>query len=232
MNQYVSQGAAVIDLDVDSRSRFISRTYGHLTGAIFAFTGIEVALFKTGLAEKIATAMGGMSWLVILGAFMVVSWMASGVAHRAVSKAAQYAALGAFVFMWAIMFVPLLYMADTYVPGAISSAALVTFIGFAGLTATVFVTRQDFSFLGGILRWGGVLAIVAIVCGVIFNWNMGMWFSVAMVGFAGAAILYDTSNVLHHYPEDRYVAAALELFASVALMLWYVLRLFIFRGND
>ena len=48
----------------------------------------------------------------------------------------------------------------------------------------------------------------------------------AMVGLAGAAILHDTSNVLHHFPEDRYVGAALELFASVALMFWYVLRLF------
>jgi FtsH-binding integral membrane protein len=50
-----------------------------------------------------------------------------------------------------------------------------------------------------------------------------------MVAFAGAAILYDTSNILHHYSEDRYVAAALELFASVALMLWYVVRLFMNR---
>ena len=48
----------------------------------------------------------------------------------------------------------------------------------------------------------------------------------AMVGLAGGAILYDTSNVLHHYPQDRYVGASLALFASVALMLWYVLRLF------
>jgi FtsH-binding integral membrane protein len=46
---------------------------------------------------------------------------------------------------------------------------------------------------------------------------------------AGAAILYDTSNVLLRFPEDRYVAAALELFASVALMFWYVLRLFMSR---
>ena len=55
----------------------------------------------------------------------------------------------------------------------------------------------------------------------------GVFFSVALIAFAGAAILYDTSNVIHHFPEDRYVAASLELFASVALMFWYVLRLFI-----
>jgi len=47
-----------------------------------------------------------------------------------------------------------------------------------------------------------------------------------MVGLASASILYDTSNVLRHYSEDSHVAAALELFASVALMFWYVLQLF------
>jgi FtsH-binding integral membrane protein len=70
---------------------------------------------------------------------------------------------------------------------------------------------------------------VAIVAGIVFGFHLGTWFSVAMVGLAGAAILYDTSNILHHYPDDRYVGAALELFASVALMFWYVLRIFISR---
>ena len=63
----------------------------------------------------------------------------------------------------------------------------------------------------------------------IISWNIGTWFSVVMIAFAGAAILYDTSKIMHHYPEDRYVGAALELFASVALMFWYVLRLFMSR---
>ena len=81
----------------------------------------------------------------------------------------------------------------------------------------------------GILMWGGIVALVLVVAGSIFGFNLGTFFSVAMVALAGGAILYDTSNVLHHYPEDRYVAAALELFASVALMLWYVLRLFTSR---
>jgi len=89
-----------------------------------------------------------------------------------------------------------------------------------------FVTRKDFSFLRGLLIWGGLVALLAIVGGVLFGFALGTWFSVVMIGFAGAAILYDTSNVLHHFPEDRYVGAALQLFASVALMFWYVLQLF------
>ena len=81
------------------------------------------------------------------------------------------------------------------------------------------------------LLWGGIIALVAIVAAVIFGANLGTWFSVLMIAFAGAAILYDTSNVLHHYPEDRYVGAALQLFASIALMFWYVLRLFLASRN-
>ena len=122
---------------------------------------------------------------------------------------------------------PLLYIADRYAPGAISSAAWCTGAGFAALTAIAFWGGKDFSFLGTLLRWGGFCALGAIVASVIFGFELGTFFSVAMVAFAGGAILYDTSNIIHRYPETRYVSAALELFASVALMFWYVLRLFI-----
>ena len=64
---------------------------------------------------------------------------------------------------------------------------------------------------------------------LIFSFELGTWFSVAMIAFAGAAIPHDTSNVPHNFPENRYDGAALELFASVALMFWYVLRLFMSR---
>lgn len=212
---------------VEARAKFIVRTYNHLFGAILLFTGIEVALFMSGLALPLAQAMIGVSWLVVLGGFMIVSWGASHIAHRAQSLAAQYAALLAMVVAQAIIFVPLLVIANAFAPGAIQSAAIVTMLAFAGLTAIAFVTRKDFSFLRGVLLFGGLCAIVAIAAGLIFGFELGMFFSVAMVAFAGVAILYDTSNVIHHFPEDRYVGAALELFASVALMFWYVLRIFI-----
>jgi len=219
----------VFELGAQSRATFISRTYAHLFGAIIAFTLIEVVLFKTGLAATMAKAMMGVSWLLVLGGFMVVSWLASRVAHQAASKPAQYAALAGFVLAEAIIFVPLLYVADAYAPGAITCAAGITFVGFTALSFIVFFTRKDFSFLRGIACWGGIIALVLIAAGAIFGFNLGTYFSVAMVALAGGAILYDTSNVLHHYPEDRYVGAALQLFASVALMMWYVPRLFLSR---
>lgn len=219
-NAYRAIGAS------DDRARFLTRTYNTLFLAICGFAGVEVALFQSGLAETIARVLLGGSWLIVLGGFMLVSWFGSRVAARSESVAAQIAALSVYVLAQAIIFVPLLYVADAYAPGAIQSAALVTIVGFAGLTAIAWQTKKDFSFLGGLLRWGGVLALVLIVASVVFGFELGTFFSVAMVGFAGAAILYDTSNILREYPEDRYISAALQLFASVALMFWYVLRIF------
>ena len=63
-------------------------------------------------------------------------------------------------------------------------------------------------------------ALGLIVFSLLLGFELGTFFCVGMVAFAGAAILYDTSNVIHHYPEDRYVGAALQLFASFALMFW------------
>ena len=212
-------------VDLEERARFVARVYSHVFAAIIAFTAIEVLLFVSGLAPLIASAMLGTTWLVVLGAYTLVGWLASRVAHQAVSLTTQYLALAGFVVAEAIVFVPLLYVAQYYAPGVIQSAAVVTLLGFAGLTAIGFMTRRDFSFLGAGLRWAGVVALLLIVASVIFGFELGTFFSVAMVGLAGASILYDTSNVLMHYPEDRYVGASLQLFASVALMFWYVLRL-------
>ncbi len=214
---------------IEARARFITRTYNHLMGSIVLFTLLEVWFFTTGLAETLTQALLGTSWLLVLGGFMLVTWFATRAAHNAESLAAQYAGLFFTVFAYAVLFVPMLFIANSYADGTIESAALVTLLGFAGLTFVAFTTRKDFSFLRSFLGYGGIMALVAIVAGVLFGFELGTWFSVAMVGFAGAAILYDTSNVLHHYPEDRHVGAACELFASVALMFWYILRIFMSR---
>ena len=84
-------------LGVNARATFIARTYNHLLGAIVLFLLIEVALFTSGVAEVLAQKMLGVNWLLVLGGFVLVSWLASRAAHTARSKAAQYAALIGFV---------------------------------------------------------------------------------------------------------------------------------------
>ncbi len=216
-------------LGVDARGRFIARTYAHLFAAILGFVGIEVALFATGLAEVMAMAMLSVNWLFVLGGFVVVSWAATRVAHGSDSLLAQYGALAGFVVAEAIIFVPLLYVAEHYAPGTIEAAGAVTMVGFAALTGVAFITRKDFSFLRPFIMWGGIVAMLLIVAGILFGFDLGMAFAVGMVALAGGSILYDTSKILRSYPQHRYVGAALQLFASVALLFWYVLQIFLRR---
>ena len=228
MQDNMNTMAPVAALPAEDRSQFIWRTYAHVVGAILAFAGISAYLYQSGAAQSLFPVLTS-NWLLTLGAFMLVSWGASHVAHRLESKAAQYAAFAFFIFAEAMIFSPLLYLAAAYAPGVIESAAVTTIMGSVGLIAVAMITRKDFSFLRGILVWGGILALVAIASSLLFGWHLGTWFSVGMIGFAGAAVLYDTSNIMHHYPQDRYVAAAMGLFASIALMFWYILQFFMSR---
>jgi FtsH-binding integral membrane protein len=222
-----TSAVAVAALPVDARATFITRTYVHLYGAIVGFTLFEALLFMTGLALPIARAFLSVSWLWVLGGFVLVSWLASRVAHTAQSMAVQYLALAGYVVAEGLIFVPMLLIAQYFAPGTIQAAALFTLLGFTALTVIVYATRRDFSFLGPFLAFGGVVALAAIVGGAVFGFQLGTFFSVAMILLAGGSILHDTSKVMREYPEDRYVGASLQLFAGVALMFWYVLRLFL-----
>jgi FtsH-binding integral membrane protein len=228
MQENINHLAPVAQASVSDRSEFIWKCYAHVVGAILAFAAVEVYLFQSGIAMAI-TQVRVSNWLLVLGGFMLVGWGATHVAHRLESKPAQYAAFALFIVAEALIFAPMLMIATLNFPGAIESAAGVTLLGSVGLVATAMITRKDFSFLRGMMVWVGMLALVAIVGSLLFGFELGTWFSVAMIGFAGAAVLYDTSNIMHHYPSDRYVAAAMALFASIALMFWYVLRLFMSR---
>jgi FtsH-binding integral membrane protein len=46
-----------------------------------------------------------------------------------------------------------------------------------------------------------------------------------MIALAGGSILYQTQTIIRRYPAEAYVGAAVQLFASVMLLFWYVLRL-------
>ncbi len=225
---------AVWDAGADARATFLTKTYLHLAGAIIFFTVIEAIFWQMGWSTKMLSMFAGNGFLILLGGFVVVNWLASSVAAKAKSMPAQYAALGGMVLAESIIFAPLLALAiwkadELGQPNVIVPAAVTTLVATAILTAIVFITKKDFSFLRGILIFASICAVGLIIASALMGFNLGLVFIVFMIIVAGGAILYDTSNVLHHYPEDRYVSASLELFTSVALLFWYVLRLFMSR---
>ena len=91
---------------------------------------------------------------------------------------------------------------------------------FAGTNATVGLM---------IMVIGGFVALGVIVASILFGFQLGILFSGLMVVFASVAILYTTSAVMRDYRTDQYVAASLSLFAAVALLFWYILRIFMGR---
>ncbi|MGE3538978.1 MAG: Bax inhibitor-1 family protein [Candidatus Tectimicrobiota bacterium] len=208
------------------RAAFIKRTYHHLGGAVLAFLALEALLLQWSGSAALARAMlGGYSWLLVLAAFMGVSWLAEKWAQSDTSPQMQYLGLGLYVLAEAVIFLPLLYMAARISsPQVIPTAGIITALMFVGLTWVAFRTQKDFSFLSGVLSIGGFVALGVIVASMLFGFNLGVLFAGLMVGYASAAILYNTSNVMHQYRPDQHVAAALALFASVALLFWYVLQ--------
>jgi FtsH-binding integral membrane protein len=214
-----------------SRAQFIRKTYMLLAVAIAAFIGVEAFFFSTPLGGLIAYGIlgtGGLGWLVVLGLFMLISFIANTWAVSNTSVAKQYLGLGIYIIAEAVIFVPLLFKAALYSADqfVVLKAGVVTIGLFLGITATVFLTRSDFSFLAPILAIGGFAALGFIVASILFGFTLGNVFAFLMVAFAGTAILYQTSNVLHRFRTDQHVAAALVLFASVALLFWYILRIF------
>ena len=219
---------AVAEARPSERAEFIQRTYTHLAGAVGAFIVVEFLLFQLGIAGAIAEFVfsSRFSWLAILAGFALLGWMARSLAAQADSVQTQYMGLGIYVVAEALIFAPLIYLAAAMTDAnVLPTAGILTLLLFGGLTTVAFTTRQDFTFLGGILKIGGFVALGLIICSALFGFSLGLFFSVGMVVFASAAILYDTSKVMHHYTKDQYVAASLELFASVALLFWYVIQI-------
>jgi FtsH-binding integral membrane protein len=215
------------EASADARAAFIRNTYAHLAGAVLAFIGIETALLQVDALRT--AAMGLLSqggFLVIMVLFLGGSWVANYWALNATSRPLQYAGLGLYVVLEALVFFPILLFASLRHPDAITSAGILTGFLFAGLTTVVLTTKQDYSNLGPILSVGGMLALGFLVVCMLFGFAVPLFFMFAMVALAAGYILYDTSNVVHHYRTDQYVAAV-ALFASVALLFFYILRIFL-----
>lgn len=221
---------SVAQAPADARTEFYKKTYLHVAGAVAAMILIEAFLISTPAIKEplIGLMLGGKySWLIVMGLFMGASWIAEKWAHSDTSKGLHYAGLGLTVVAYSVIFLPAIDYAVGMKGGAdiVSQAGIITAALFGGLTFIAFTTKKDFSFMGGMLKIGGFVAIGLIVASIFLGFNLGIWFSGAMVLLMAGSILYQTSNIIHHYRADQHVAASLGLFASVATLFFYVLRI-------
>ncbi|WP_430614973.1 Bax inhibitor-1/YccA family protein [Flavobacterium sp. JP2137] len=216
------------------RAAFYRKTYTHLALGVLAFIALESLLLKVDpLVEFMLSMTQGYLWLLLLGGFMAITWVAQKMTYNTVSPTQQYLGFGLYVLAQALLFVPLIYVAIYFAGGnmsLINQAAILTGGLFVGLTAVVFLTKTDFSFLRSLLTVGFFVAMGVIVAGLIFGFDLGLWFSAAMILLASGSILYSTYTIKNEYATDQYVPAALSLFASLMLLFWYILRLLMSRS--
>ena len=228
------EGKVLINsLTSEERVAFYKKTYAHVAGGVLVFIIFEWLLLQSDTIVDFALSMTqGMRWLIMLGGFMLVTSYAERMTMKTQDKTKQYLAYGLYIFAQAFIFVPMIYIAAFYMesgPEILNQAAIVTLALFTGLSAIVFVTKKDFSLIKTGLTIAFFIALGLIVAGSLFGFNLGLWFSVGMCLLAGGSILYQTSNLVHKYSEEDYIPASLGLFASLMLLFWYVLQIFMSR---
>ncbi|WP_142784218.1 Bax inhibitor-1/YccA family protein [Changchengzhania lutea] len=223
----------VSELSETDRVAFYKKTYSHVAVGVLVFVIFEYLLLQSETIVEFAMSMTqGYRWLIMLGGFMFITNYAEKMTLKTPDKNTQYLAFGLYILAEAFIFIPLIYIAAFYMESGseiLNQAAIVTLALFTGLSAIVFVTKKDFSFLRAGLTVGFFIAIGLIIAGTLFGFNLGLWFSVGMCILAAGAILYQTSNLVNKYSSDQYIPAALGLFASLMLLFWYVLSIFMSR---
>ena len=223
----------VADAPAADRAAFFRRTYGLVAAAFGAFAVTLYALFVSGIAETFMRSIAGVGSWGMLGV-MVLFWVgttaAQSLAFNRASRASQYAGLGLYVLLQAIIFVPLIYYTsyvtkgnpgEILIPACMATGALVV-----ALTAVVFMTNMDFSFLKVAIVIGSICALGIVIVSLFAGWSLGAWFSIAMIVLMATVILYQTNEVKNTMETDQHVAAAFILFSSFVTLLFYVIRLF------
>ncbi|SEC26345.1 hypothetical protein SAMN04489761_2521 [Tenacibaculum sp. MAR_2009_124] len=222
----------VAQVSQTERIAFYKKTYAHVAGGVFLFLVFEYLFLQSATLVNFALSMlDGYKWLILLGGFMLITNYAESTALKTSDKNVQYLAYAVYIFAEAFIFIPLIYIAITYTNGfeVLNQAAIVTLGLFAGISSIVFITKKDFSFIRAGLSVGFFIVIGLIIAGALFGFSLGLWFSVGMCVLAGGSILYQTSNMVHKYSTDDYIPAALGLFASLMLLFWYVIQIFLSR---
>jgi FtsH-binding integral membrane protein len=204
---------------VDERMGFIRKVYALFFAAtLFAIGGVLLGVSYKPLLQFAYQHLWIM-FLVMIGGVMG----AQAVRHV---RGLNLAALFGFTTLTGVVISPLIAMISQINPGSILAAGVLTVGIFGGLTAYVFVSKKDFSFMRGMVTTGLIVVILAGVVNI-FLGSSALGFGVAaatLLLFSGF-VLYDTSNIIRRYPVNEYVAGALDLYLDAFNIFLALLRI-------
>lgn len=103
---------------------------------------------------------------------------------------------------------------------------------FLGLSSYAMTTRKDFSFMGGFLMVGILVAFLAGLGAIFFTIPaLSLAVSAMFVLLMSGLILYETSNIIHG-GETNYIMATVTLFVSIFNLFTSLLQLLGFANSD
>jgi len=210
-------------VQTDDRITFLGKTYGML--ALCIASGSAGAYFSMGLAFPYEHPF--MMLFAMIGGIFAVQ----AVRHMA---GINFAALLGFGALTGMAIAPLVSMVSAKSGMLVTQAFMTTAVTFISLTAYVFYSRKDFSFLKGFV-WTGLIAMIVLGLSNYFFFESGT-LQLALSGMGvllfSAFILYDTSNILRDYPNNEYISAALTLYLDVFLLFQNLLAMFGMLNDD
>ncbi len=204
---------------LSERMAFIRKVY-----AIF-FVGILFAVGGVALGFVFPPLMLAVAQHPIITLLLMLGGVIAAQAVRHVPGVNLLAFFG-FTTMTGVIISPLLYYVSQTNPGSILQAGVLTIGIFGGLTAYVFISKRDFSFMRGMVTTGLIVLILAAVLNI-FIASSALAFAVsaaALLLFSGF-VLYDTSNIIRRYPTNEYIAGAMDLYLDAFNIFLALLRI-------
>jgi len=205
---------------VGERMAFVRKVYALFFAAtLFAIAGVGFGF----VFPPVMLAVVAHPWLSF---FVLIGGVLGAQAVRLV-PGVNLLALFAFTALTGVIISPAIAIYTRLNPASILQAGVLTVGIFGGLTAYVFVSKKDFSFMRGMVTAGLIVVFLAAVLNLFIVGSSALAFAIscaALLLFSGF-VLYDTSNIIRRYPTNEYVAGALDLYLDAFNIFLALLRI-------
>jgi modulator of FtsH protease len=219
---HTAQTVDYIDSSISNSTKVLRNTYMLLSMTLI-FSAVMAGV-------SLALGVGHIIAIICMVAAMGLSFFMQKLSNSSAGVFAAFGYTGLLGFSLGPILARYLSMAGggEIVMGALALTGLI----FMGLSAYVLISKRDFSFMGGFLMVGILVAFVASIGAMFFNVPA---FSVAISGafvlLMSGLILYETSNIVHG-GETNYILATVTLYASIFNLFVSLLQILGFISSD
>jgi len=209
-----NMNSAGIELAV-STNKVLKNTY-MLLGMTLLFSALTA-----GISMAVGLGQGAALILMLVGFGLLF------VVHKTADTSKGLLAIFAFTGVMGASIGPMLtyYLAMPNGPSLVMQALGGTAIVFFGLSAYALTTRKDFSYMGGFLMVGLLVAVVAMVANIFLAIPaLSLTISAAVVMIMSGLILFDTSRIVNG-GETNYIRATVSLYLNIYNLFIHLLSL-------